>query len=603
MWRALLLSALPLLSAQESARHSPLTQIGVKNVTQLRQAWVYHAKQSQSSDARMIPSEVTPVVANGVMYLSTGVNTVVALEPETGKQLWVWESNIGAPPFRGVSYWPGDRQHPPEILFATAGGFLVALNASTGKPVPGFGNEGRVNLKAGVTANYPEANYQVSSPPAIHGNLVIQGDRFSGFGKGPYNDIRAWDVRTGAPAWTFHTIPRAGEPGNDTWEADSWKDRGGVNVWGLMTVDRERGVVYAPLKAPNSAFYGGDRKGKNLYANCLVALDASTGKLLWYFQFTHHDIWDYDPGAPPALIDVMQQGKKIRAVAQITKLGLLFLFDSSTGKPLFGVEERAVPKSEVPGEETWPTQPFPLKPPPLARLGYKPEEIANVTPEQRQFCEELFGKDGGLHGGGPYTPYGLKQTIVFPGTIGGGNWGGVSFDPKLGYIFVNTQDLSGLGKMVPTAQGSYNRVSIPGQAGMGRFFDPDKQMPCQQPPWGQLHAVNASTGEIAWSVPLGVFEELEAKGVAKTGTPNLGGPISTASGLTFIAATTDHRLRAFESRTGKELWSAKLEAGGYAVPVTYQGRNGKQYVVIVTGGNPSIDRVASDAVVAFSLPN
>jgi quinoprotein glucose dehydrogenase len=598
-------------------RHSPLTQINTKNVARLKEAWVFHASEGLSRsgseahergpDAQTVASESVPLVIDGVMYLSTGYGTVVALQPETGKVLWTWQSSLGMPPLRGISYWPGDKQHPPQLMFATGRGYLVALNVKTGKLVPGFGNEGAVDLKAGVSQGYPKSFYLVTSPGAVYKNLVIQGDRFSGGndGKGPYNDIRAWDTRTGAPAWTFHTVPRPGEPGNETWEGNSWKDRIGVSVWGLMSVDAERGIVYAPTEAPTYDYYGGDRKGMNLYSDCLLALDANTGKLLWYFQTTHHDIFDYDLSAPPALIDVVQNGKKIPAVAQVTKMGLLFIFDRVTGKPIFGVEERPVPKSDVPGEQAWPTQPFPLKPPPLARNSFKLDEIAKVTPEHQKYCEELLAADGGLSGGGPYTPLGLKETIMFPGAAGSANYGGVSFDPQLGYIFVNEQDLSALGKMSPAAPGSaipYIKRSIPGQSGKSRFFDPTKTMPCQQPPWGQLHAINANTGDIVWTVPLGVFDELEANGVPKTGAPNLGGSITTAGGLVFIAATNDNRFRAFSSRTGEELWVTKLPAGGHGHPVTYQGRNGKQYVVITAGGNLSIAPTPHDTVVAFALP-
>jgi len=597
-------------------RYSPLTQVNTKNVKQLRQAWVFHADDNPSNgaaathergpDAQTVASESIPLVIDGVMYMSTGWGSVVALQPETGKVLWKWKSTLGMPPLRGISYWPGDSQHPPQIMFATARGYLVALNAKTGKLSPGFGNEGAVDLKAGQTKEFPNSVYVVTSPGAVYKNVVIQADRFSGSnGRGPYNDIRGWDARTGAPLWTFHTVPRPGEPGHDTWEGDSWMNRIGVAVWGLMTVDAERGIVYAPTESPTYDYYGGDRKGMNLYSDCLLALDANTGKLLWYFQTTHHDIFDYDLSAPPALIDVVQQGKKIPAVVQVTKMGLVFIFDRVTGKPIFGVEERPVPKSEVPGEQAWPTQPFPLKPPPLARNSFKVDEVTTVTPEHAKFCREFLELDGGMVGSEPYTPAGMKQTILFPGAAGSMNYGGVSFDPKLGYIFVNEQDLSQLGKMVPAASGAgnaYIRKGPPGQGGKIRYFDPEKGMPCQTPPWGQLHAINANTGDIVWSVPLGIFEELEARGVPKTGAPNLGGSIATAGGLVFIAATVDNRLRAFDSRTGAELWVTKLPAGGHGHPITYQGRDGKQYVVITAGGNLSIAPTPHDSVVAFTLP-
>jgi glucose dehydrogenase len=335
----------------------------------------------------------------------------------------------------------------------------------------------------------------------------------------------------------------------------------------------------------------------------VVALDANTGKLKWYYQFVHHDIWDYDTPAPPVLIDVVHDGKTIPAIAQITKMGLLFILDRLTGKPIYGAEERPVPKSDVPGEESWPTQPFPLKPVPLARNSFKKDEIATVTPEHQDFCTQMFNTDGAMINNGPYTPFQTKLTLLFPGTAGGGNWGGVSFDPKLGYIFVNTQDLGAVGAMVKEEDGASPAYHKGGTLGpFSRFWDSKKEWPCQQPPWGRLTAVNANTGDVAWQIPFGVVDELEAKGVHNTGSLNAGGSVATAGHLLFIAATVDHRFRAFDSRTGKELWVTKLEAGGHATPITYLGRNGKQYVLITAGGGFSFDHVGSDSVAAFALP-
>jgi quinoprotein glucose dehydrogenase len=334
-----------------------------------------------------------------------------------------------------------------------------------------------------------------------------------------------------------------------------------------------------------------------------VALDAGTGKMLWYYQFVHHDIWDYDASAPPALIDVTHNGKKIPAVVQVTKMGLVFIFDRRSGKSIYGVEERKVPESEVPGEASWPTQPFPLKPPPIARNSFGREEIATVTPEHKAFCTELFTQEGGMHNDGPYTPYGTELSVIFPGTLGGANWGGVSFDPVLGYVFVNSQDLGSIGQMVKRPEGSpteYARTSSQGPT--GRFWNPKNFWPCQQPPWGKLYAIDANKGEIAWNVPLGIVEELEARGVHNTGTPNLGGSIATAGGLVFIGATNDRRFRAFDSSNGKELWVTKIDASAHSTPITYLGHDGKQYVVVTaTGGNYNNDDSA-DTLIAFSLP-
>jgi len=401
--------------------------------------------------------------------------------------------------------------------------------------------------------------------------------------------------------WRFHTVPHEGELGSESWGPDGWKNRSGPSLWSVITVDAERGLVFLPTGNPADSFYGGDRKGTNLYANCVVALDAATGKLRWYYQMVHHDIFDYDVPAPPALIEVIRNGRKIPAVAQITKMGLLFILDRVTGKPIFGVEERAVPKSDVSGEEAWPTQPFPLKPPPLARISMTRDEISKRTPEVERYCTELFDK---LVGAKLYTPYGTKTTLVFPGAMGGGNWGGVSFDPKLGYVFVNTSDMGAIGHLVPSAPGA--PVAYRNESGYARFLD-QEHYPCQQPPWGALTAVNANTGEIAWKTPLGSFEELESQGLKNSGTPNVGGTIVTAGGLVFVAATNDARFRAFDSRTGKELWSAKLDATGNATPITYQGRSGKQYVAIAAGGPAHLRNVGdttndhADSLIVFAL--
>ncbi len=552
-------------------------------------------------------SEATPLVINGVMYLTTAYNTVVALEPETGKELWKYTVKNAQPAMRGVSYWPGDKMSPSEILFGTSDGRLICLNAKTGQPVPGFAKEGELDLRPGVADKFPGAMYTVSSTPIVFKDLVMVGAQVQEIPSlGPAGDVRAWDVHTGKLAWTFHTVPRPGETGNDTWAGDSWKDRSGTNAWAPMTLDKERGLLFLPLGQPSYDNYGADRKGMNLFGNCVVALDANTGKLKWYYQFVHHDIWDYDTPAPPVLIDVVRDGKTTPAIAQITKMGLLFILDRETGKPIYGAEERPTPKSDVPGEEAWPTQPFPLKPVPLARNSFNKDEIAKVTPEHQQFCTELFNTDGGLYNAGPYTPFETKLTLLFPGTAGGGNWGGISFDPKLGYVFVNTNDLGAVGAMVKedgdAAAGSpaYHKGGTLGP--FSRFWDSKKEWPCQQPPWGRLSAVNVNTGEVAWQIPFGVVDELEEKGVHNTGSLNAGGSVATAGGLLFIAATNDHRFRAFDSRTGKELWVTKLEAGGHANPITYLGRNGKQYVVITAGGGFSFDHVGSDSIDAFALP-
>ena len=577
-------------------RYSPLAQINTANVTRLQRAWTYHTGEKGRS------FEATPILVDNVLYFSTQNQNIVALVPETGKEIWRYNPKSNGREHRGVSYWPGDRQNPPRILFGTGDGRLIALDAKTGKPVIGFGDNGALNLRAGVTDNFPKAAYGISSPPAIYRNVVIVGPSTQeGPTLGPSGDPRGFDVRTGKLLWTFHTVPRPGEPGNETWGPNGWKDRSGPSLWGNATIDSERGLVFLPIGNAADSFYGADRKGTNLYANSVVALDALTGKLHWYYQMVHHDLWDYDISAPPALIDVKRDGKTIPAVAQITKMGLLFILDRTTGKPVFGVGERPVPKSDTPGEESWPTEPFPIKPPPLARMNMTKEDISNRTPESQKFCDEWFSR---LRFEGPYTPFGTTPSLLMPGTMGGGNWGGVSFDPELGYIYVNTSSLGGVGQMVKAAAGA--PMPYRNTGGYTRFIDQD-QYPCQKPPWGELTAVNANTGDIVWRRPLGSYDEVEAQGLKNAGAPNMGGSIVTAGGLVFIAATTDSKFRAFDSRTGEELWMTRLEATGDSVPMTFMGRDGKQYVVIAAGGTNRFRMLANtadktaDGLIAFSL--
>jgi quinoprotein glucose dehydrogenase len=386
-----------------------------------------------------------------------------------------------------------------------------------------------------------------------------------------------------------------------------------VNVWGFITVDVQRGIAYLPFGAPSVDQFGGDREGDNLFSSSLVAVDANTGKYLWHFQIVHHDIWDGDLAAAPALIDVKTGGKTIAAVAAINKLGLLFLLDRVTGKPIYGVEERPVASSEVPLERAAKTQPFPVKPAPLARMTMTAADIATVTPELEAACKKLIE---GVQLGGPYLPVSYKRLRVqFPGNHGGVNWGGTSFNPQLGYLFVNTNELgqlSGITDREPGATGQAqgngvgNRVDpngpYQGVPGGGRFKDTASNMMCQQPPWGQLTAVNVNTGEFAWRVPLGITESLPPD-KQHTGRPGNGGTIATAGGLVFVGATDDGRFRAFDARTGKELWTVKLGGAANATPSTYLGRDGRQYVVITSTGGGFFDApLTDDSIMAFALP-
>lgn len=635
-------------------RFSPLTELTPANVGRLKVAWVYHMKPAgpiaplPAPEGRgafapagdnpepaggaaagagrgrgrgfnpngFRPSSTTPIVIDGVMYLATPYSRVVAVDPVTGKEIWAYQLPSGNPGTRGVEYFAGDSKTAPQIVFGSSDGKLYSLDAKTGKPNNDFGDNGIVNLNTPEILQGLPGRDALSMPPIVYKNLAITGGMTQeNPPRGPAGDVRAWDLHNGKLAWTFHSIPRPGEKGNETWAGDSWKQRSGVNVWGLMTVDAQRGIAYLPFGAPSVDQYGGDRAGDNLYSTSLVAIDANTGKYLWHFQVVHHDIWDADMTGAPALIDVKKGGKTIPAVIAMDKLGLMFLLDRVTGKPIYGVEERPVPQSEVPLERTSKTQPFPLKPPPLARMTMSKEDIATVTPEIEAGCRKLIE---GVQMGGAFMPPGYNRlSLKFPGNHGGVNWFGTSFNPQLGYVFANTNELgqlSGLrdhdmAKGPAQAAGQGNRVDpggpYEGVPGGGRFSIPGKdaqQYPCQQPPWGELTAVNVNTGEFAWRVTLGVTDSLP-EDKQKTGRPGNGGTIATAGGLVFVAATDDSRIRAFDAKTGNELWVYKLGGAAEATPATYRGKDGRQYLVITsTGGGFFNNPVTDDSVTAFALP-
>jgi len=572
-------------------RFSSLRQIQANNVQRMKLAWTFRTGKPGS--------EAIPVVVDGVMYV-TAPDGVYALVPETAELLWKYDATPVA--LRGLAYWPGSGSLHPRV-FAGNGYFLLGLDVTTGKPAPGFGDEGRVDLKKGVLGDLKDGRYALESPPAVFGDIVITGCS-NGEGSpstGAYGDIRGWDAKSGKLLWTFHTVPRPGEPGSETWPSDAWKNRSGTNTWGFFTIDVKRGIVYAPLGAPTSDFYGADRVGDGLYGNSLVALDAKTGKKLWHQQLVHHDIWDYDLAAPPALFDIHRNGRVIPAVAQITKMGLLFVFDRVTGEPVYGLEERPVPQTAIPGEVTAKTQPFPVKPPPLAKNTFRLEEMYDRSPEQARFCKELF-ETNQMKIGVPYTPLPLEgNALFFPSTLGGGNWGGVSVDPSLGLLFVNVMNVAQWGHMEKRG-GTFVRTSAYGT--YARFWNRETRIPCQNPPFGELIAVDLASGDIAWRSVLGRIEALEAIGVRDTGSLNLGGSIATAGGIVFIGAANDSRFRAFDSKTGRLLWETKLEASGHSSPITYMGRDGRQYVALMAaGGGAFLNGGWSNTLVAFALPD
>jgi quinoprotein glucose dehydrogenase len=579
-------------------RFSPLSQITPANVGKLAVAWTYHMNPAPGAGGRVATSTTTPLVVKNVLYLGTPYGRVVALDATSGKQIWAYQlPGSDQPPFRGVSYWPGEGKLAPRIVFGSAQGRLIALDAKTGAPARGFGTDGVVDTKTPEIMNgLPNAYYGYSSPANIYKNLAIIGSRVQEApSKGAAGDVRAWDIRTGKLVWTFHSIPRPGEKFHDSWDGDSWQQRSGVNVWNMLTVDEKRGIAYLPFGAPTFDRYGGDHKGANLFSDSLVAVEAATGKYLWHFQAVHHDIWDYDLDTPPVLLEVNKDGKHIPAIAVMNKDALLYILNRVTGEPVFGVNEEPVPASPIATETASPTQPIPVKPPQLARASFSLDEVANLTPEQHAACQAMIDKDH-LTGSKRFQPIPADHAIIrFPGGEGGPEWAGGAFDPKLGLFIVNTNNFGYIEKLVQQPNGEWNMTS-------GRFVDRKTGLYCQNPPWGMLTAVNVNSGDIAWQVNLGISDSLP-EGKKNTGRPSNGGPIVTASGVTFIGGTDDQRFRAFDSKTGKELWTYHLDYSAHATPVTYQGGDGRQYVAVVaTGGSYLASPSGGDSLIAFALP-
>lgn len=581
-------------------RYSPLKQINPGNVSTLVEAWTFQTRPPAETGNKRA-SSTTPLMINNVLYFATPYQSLVAVEADTGKTIWTFDHQHAPRTSRGLAYWPGDRNSPPTIFFGTEDGFLIGVNARTGKLVSGFAKEGELDLKPGMKEELPNAPYGLNGAPAVYKNLVFTGSHLQDYGSyGGRGDIRAWDTSTGKLVWTFHSVPRPGEPGHETWLDDGWKNRAGVNVWSTFSVDAQTGTLLMPFGSPSDDRYGGDRPGANLFGNSLVAVDAMTGKMKWYLQPIHHDLWDSDLPPQPTLVDVVKDGQKIPALVQAGKTGLVFILDRRTGKPIFGAEERPVPKGDVPGEWYSPTQLFPLKPPQLARATWNPSEITKFTPEQQKYCEDLFQN---AKNDGPFAPVRMTDTVVFPGPDGGFNWGGGSYDPRLGYYFINSHDRGGVQKMVaqvPAKERPTGKIPGAGDASqmpfirknVGAITNPATGWPCQSPPWGELFAIDVNTAEVAWRVPFGRVESLEKIGVMNTGSYNIGGSVATASGLLFIGASDDQRFHAYESKTGKLLWETKLAANAYANPITYLGKDGKQYVVVT----------AQETIVAFRLP-
>ena len=581
-----------------SSSYAPLDQINRDNVARLELAWAY-----KTGDENPRTIECNPIIVEGVMYLTSPRLNAVALDAATGKRLWQFnppEENIPwrgmARVNRGVAYWQdGDDTR----IFHTANDRLFALDAQTGQPIPDFGEGGWVDLNKDLDRDSLNSPVTVTSPGMVFEDLLILGSatRDGTQDYNPPGHIRAYNVRTGARAWIFHTIPHPGEFGYETWPPEAWKTAGGANSWAGMSLDAERGLVFAPTGSPSYDHNGSDRAGMNLFGNAILALDARTGQRLWHFQTVHHDIWDYDIASPPNLVTVQHDGVAKDAVAQVTKMGHLFLLDRETGEPLFAVEERPVPQSTIPGEETWPTQPFPVKPPPYALQGFTEADITDLTPEAHAFVKtNVFDKFGPAV---LFEPLSATGDVFAPQFNGGTDWGGAAFDPGTGVLFVNASNEPETLTMRPARDDAPHAFRWVAN-GHVEVFD-GGGFPISKRPWGTLNAIDLNEGVIRWQVPLGTYPELEARGEPPTGTFNMGGPVVTAGGLVFIGATRDERFRAFDKDTGAVLWEYQLPAGGYATPSVYQV-DGRQFVVIAAGGGGKPGTKPGDAYLAFALP-
>lgn len=653
--------------------YSPLTQINRSNVKQLHVAWAFDSEEIGGL-------QTSPIVVYGVLYGISPSQRVFALDAATGKLKWKFDSGVaGTQPNRGLAYWENgtDRR-----LIVGVMNFVYELNSDTGRPVASFGDHGRIDLRENLGRDPAAVSISLTSPALIYQDLFFVGGREPETLPAAPGDIRAYEIRTGKLRWSFHTIPRPGEYGYETWPKDAWKTNGAANNWAGMALDPETGILYAPTGSAAFDFYGGDRIGDNLFADCLIALRAETGERIWHFQGVRHDLWDRDFPAPPVLVTIRRGGKDVKAVAQTTKQGFVYVFDRVKGSPLFPIEYRKYPRSDVPGEVAAGEQPLPLKPAPYARQLLTDDLLSKRTPEAYRWALEKFRT---FRSEGQFVPLSTKQkTVVFPGFDGGAEWGGPAFDPESGLFYVNSSDIAWYAQL---AENSTNQISSRGiyqsqctichgddmagspplypslkgigrrssrsaittviQKGEGRmpassdlssgalnaladylitgknkelssaeatsplmryrflgytrFLDPDGY-PAVAPPWGTLNAINLNTGEYAWKIPLGEYPELAAQGIKDTGTENYGGPIVTAGGLLFIAATNyDRKFRAFDKSTGDLLWESALPFAGNATPITYEV-NGRQYVTIAAGGGKDLRSKSGGVYVAFALP-
>lgn len=608
-------------------RHSPLTQVDRGNVGQLELAWEFKTGEAAIETGNPIALEATPLVVDGTMYLATPLGQVIALDPVTGAVRWrrdmavKRERHFGDWVSRGVSYWKDARAKAGtpcarRVIVATIDARLATLDAASGAPCAGFGADGIVDLVAGLRGKQSYGDeYEQTSPPAVVKDLIVVGSAIADNNStsGASGEVRAFDARSGALRWTWNPVPQdPRDPAYDDWRGPGAHETGGANTWSIIAADPARDLVFLPTTSPAVDYWGGARLGDNRYANSVVALRASTGALVWHFQTVHHDLWDYDNASPP-LLAKLPDGRD--AVLQGTKTAQLFVLDRATGKPLFPVTERPVPKSDVPGEQAAPTQPLSA-----ISTGFRTLSAADIwgaTPEDLAECRARFAT---LRYDGPFTPPSLQGTVMLPANIGGAHWGGVAYDPARGIVIIPNNRLAAVVKLIPRDEWRAMREKLTQGERVGREFTDmqgtpyvmqretwlsSRRSPCTAPPFGTLTAIDLKTGKTLWDVPLGTDDGIDAIGLPKlppgSGMANLGGAITTAGGLVFIGSTLDRRLRAFDVETGRELWQAKLPAGGKATPMTYLGADRRQYVVISAGGDGKAWGRA-DSLMAFALP-
>ncbi len=683
----------------EATRYSVLSQINKENVKNLKVAWQYHSGEKDTNNRTQI--QCNPIIINGILFGATPEKKIFALNAENGKQIWIFNpfdqvtsqnrsESLGGI-IRGLSFW---KEKDDERILVSTGSYFFALNAKDGKPIKSFGDNGKIDLHDDLDKDVKGAFIVCNTPGVIYKNLIIVGTRVSEEADAAPGHIRAYNILSGKREWIFHTIPHPGEFGFNTWEDSlSYQKIGGANSWAGMSLDEKRGIVYVPTGSAAFDFYGGNRKGANLFSNCIIALNAATGKRIWHYQTIHHDIWDKDLPANPNLVTITKDGKKIDCVAQITKTGFVFLLNRENGEPIYPINEVPVPSSNIIGESTWKTQPIPSFPKPFARQTLNEDDLNDViSPEEKMILKQRFKT---YKSGNMFNPPSKQGTVIFPGFDGGAEWGGAAFDPHTEILYVNSNEMpwvltlvdvdskkaahenmftagkrlynntcsnchgmdrkgdaqhifpsliniknkykreqvSDIIKKGKRMMPSFNQVSevdrnailtyimelddkmkekeyspssvenIPvlpyNSTGYHRFITKDGY-PAIKPPWGTLNAINLKTGEIEWKISFGEIEKLKKRGIPTTGTENYGGPVATAGGLLFIAATKDEKFRAFDKENGKILFETTLPAAGYATPSVYSVK-GKQYVVIACGGGKSGTK-SGDSYVAFSLP-